>query len=36
LLRQESNGYDQQFAGDQTKPQINLVAGYINSGLPEP
>ena len=33
LLRQESNAYDQQFAADQAKPQINFVASYINAGL---
>ena len=33
LLRQESNRYDQNFAADQTKPQVNLVASYINAGL---
>jgi len=33
LLRQESNAYDQQFAADQTKPQVNFVASYINQGL---
>ena len=33
MLRQESNVFDQQLALDQTKPQLNLVANYANSGL---
>ena len=33
VLRQESNAYDQQFAADQTRPQVNFVASYTNSGL---
>lgn len=33
VLRQQANDYDQQFAADQTKPQVNLVANYINAGL---
>ena len=33
ILRQESNAYDQQLAAGQTKPQVNFVGSYINSGL---
>lgn len=33
IQRQESNAYDRQFAADQTKPQVNFTANYINSGL---
>ncbi len=32
-LRQDSNKIDQQFARDQTRPQLNLVGSYINQGL---
>ena len=33
VLRQESNVFDQQLAAEQTKPQVNLLANYSNSGL---
>jgi HAE1 family hydrophobic/amphiphilic exporter-1 len=33
LLRQQANAYDQQYAADQAKPQVNLIASYTNSGL---
>jgi HAE1 family hydrophobic/amphiphilic exporter-1 len=32
-LRQESNGLDKQSAINLVKPQVNVVASYINSGL---
>jgi HAE1 family hydrophobic/amphiphilic exporter-1 len=32
-LRQETNELQKQYHADQTKPQVNLVASYINSGL---
>ena len=32
-LRQESNKIDQQYASDQVKPQLNVLASYANQGL---
>lgn len=32
-LRQESNAIEKQLSADQTRPQMNLVASYSNSGL---
>ncbi len=32
-LRQESNAIDKQNAANQVKPQLNLVANYVNTGL---
>ena len=32
-LETEANGIEENFRADQTKPQVNLVAGYTNAGL---